>query len=549
MRSTLLILATILPIASYWIIGIRKASKARNLADYFVFNQEVSARDYANTSIGYALQMAALFLFADWGIRYGLGSLWTPVFWALGFWLLYMLLPRMLAYHGRGASTTLHQYLADQAGAGRGLRRLAASATILGLWGTMMAEADYATQVYVPVLPAEVWRWALLAFFVLAGTIYIVVNGYKAEVNTERFQVPTAYVAMLAVLLLCLPQVWIHSGPKPFLVATLLLALVFVGLLVGKVFLEGLRIFQDRQSLIPLFGLFSLAVVLSTTTLFFLPGSSPTVLDHSFREQLSAQGFLGLLSLFLANALWMPVDLSTWQRVASVKGTDVELLHGLRRGTLRVMLESPISWLLGVVLGLIIHGGGFLPITEDPSGGIAAFAAALWNGTLALYPDWFRLLLYPLFTVSCIAIMLSTVDSIVSAIAFTAYKDFLADSNNSNGLPAARAWTIRIVLGGLVAFPLLHLLFGSNLPAFLYAAYAAQLSLIVVVLLALYRRKLLQARAAYCSLGLGLLASAVGFLLALRIPDPRLQVLPPIVAILGAAIGYILGFAPSRSPR
>src|SRR5947209_16987248 len=101
-------LITICPIVGYLVIGLLPISRARNVADYFIYSQSVSTADYANTSVGYALQMAAIFLFAYWGALYGLGALWTPLFWGIGFWILIKLLPSYVEYHTRG--TTMHEY-------------------------------------------------------------------------------------------------------------------------------------------------------------------------------------------------------------------------------------------------------------------------------------------------------------------------------------------------------------------------------------------------------------------------------------------------------
>jgi hypothetical protein len=64
---------TALSICAYLAIGFSRASKARDESQYFIANQGVSTQDYANVSVGYALQMAAMFLFASWGFVYGVG--------------------------------------------------------------------------------------------------------------------------------------------------------------------------------------------------------------------------------------------------------------------------------------------------------------------------------------------------------------------------------------------------------------------------------------------------------------------------------------------
>ena len=539
-------LATVLPLALYMAVGLSKKSKSQTVGEYFIYGQKVSVQDYANTSVGYALQMAAMFLFAYWGVLYGLGALWVPLFWGLGFLLLYLLLPKFMRYHEQGTAKTMHQYLAQCYGGGRVLQSTAAIATIMGLWGTMMAEIDYVVQVYSPIFTNP---WAVYfsgAAFLVFGVLYIIINGYKAEVHTERIQVPLAYLGLIAVLILVLPAVWRHGGEKPYTIIFYLLLLTFTIIFVAKL-LQGWswrHPLRDKQILIPIVAAVGILILdhwLRAQPANLPAGAQPTVLDKPIGEQLYAQGWFALLSLFVANFLWMPVDLSTWQRVASVEGEGSEVLRRLRRGTLRVMLESPATWLLGVCLGLVINGGGFIPAGTDASEGLAKFSAALFDASAAPHLGSAALWLYPLFVMACISVMLSTVDSLISAIAFTAYRD-LPPYIESDNLRPARLWTLGIMLAGLVVYPLLRLGMGVNLPTFLYASYSAQLSLIVIVVFALTGARLSK-RSAIGSLVGGLLATAVTFVLAVRIPaSPEIAVLPPIFAVCGSFVGYILAY-------
>jgi Na+/proline symporter len=536
------LLASVFPILIYLIVGIfAKSSKVATIDDYFIYSQQVGVNDYANTSVGYALQMAAMFLFAYWGIIYGLGALWTAIFWFCGFALLYRLLPKFLPFHDN--PTTLHQYLAERFGK-KSIQRLAAAATIIGLWGTMMAELDYTMQVYSPLVTNTQSTFIIQTLFLAFGVLYIIVNGYKAEVNTERIQVPFAYAGLIAVLILTLPAVWIHSGPKAYTVIFALFIITLLLMVVGKMSADLRRPLHDWQVWIPLLALAGLVGVgwwVHSSGL--RPGANSTILDAPlFGTQLKAQGYFALFSLFIANVFWMPVDFSTWQRVASVEGKNQEGLERLRRGTWRVMFESPASWCLGIVLGLIIHAGGFIPQGTDPSEALPSFSTALENGVAARHFAWAAGWLYPLFIIACISIMLSTVDSIISAIAFTADRDLpITPESRKNRLAPARLWTLGIVVVGLGLYPLLRFILGANLPTFLYAAYSMQLSLLVIVLLALYNKRL-DGRAAVASVLCGFIATGIAFYLAIRVPDPDAAVLPPVFAVLGATVGYAMFF-------
>jgi Na+/proline symporter len=540
------LLATAIPLAVYLYFGFRKDSKAETIDDYFIYSQKVTTADYANTSVGYALQMAAVFLFAYWGVLYGLGALWTPLFWALGFWLLLRLIPKFIPYHKY--KVTMHEYLAQKFQAGRRLQIAAAVATIVGLWGTMMAEIDYTIQIYSPVIKSQKGIFLLGSALLIFGMVYILKNGYKAEVNTERLQLPVTYAGFIAVLVLSLPRIWLHAGTKAYWITWGLFLTTLLIMLVGKLLVGWRSALKDPQVLIPVLGLMGLFLIeyfISARALS--PGHEPSVFDQPLRTQMNAQGAFALFSLFLANFFWMPVDLSTWQRISSVNGGGAELSASLKRGTQRVLFESPATWLLGVILGLTISGGGYLKTGADASEGLISYSAALASGAgFPFVSNSLPTLLYFVFLIACLSIMLSTVHGILCAITFTAYKDL--PPYNKTGTKAARAWTIALILAGMIFYPLLRLHMGANLPTILYGAYSAQLCLIVVALVALYDKRL-EKRAAFWSIMFGFAGTIISVILAINVTDPDAAVLPPIFAIFSALAGYVIMFKRTRSAK
>lgn len=536
-------IATFVPLLIFIGVGFSKRSSARTDTQYFICDRSVSASDYANTSVGYALQMAAVFLFATWAILYGWGALWTAAFWCLGYVLLYFLLPRFLPYHAQSAPLTLHEYLARCYGDSKAVQRTAAVATFLGLGGTMMAEIDYTVQVYLPLLPRG--GLPLTVGFLILGLSYIVVNGYKAEVNVVRYQVPFAYCALISVLLLALPRVWQVAGPRAHSQIQALLLAVFVAMVAAKLTIKrgsasGWRVrAHDPQIIIPLVGLLCLWIEGIFVSAVLPPGNAPTILDSPVKTQVTAQGLIALSSLFIANVLWMPVDLSTWQRIGSVAGTNNKLLRNLRAGTFRIMLESPASWCLGVALGLIIHAGGFMAPNDDPWQAVALFSHAL-AGTDGRNVEVVLVsteIVYGLFVAACVAVMLSTVSSLLSAIGYTAYRDIVG--GGGTGLKHAQVTTAVVVVISFVGYEFLRGLLDASLATVLYGAYSAQLSLIIVVLFALFQRKLSK-RGAIVSIVFGLTGTGISTILAAR--TPGLSILPPLIAVGAAILGYILGY-------
>ncbi len=530
-------LGTFVPLAIYVYVGLSRRSRVRTEAEYFVSGRDVSGGDYSNTSVGYGLQMAAIFLFAAWGILYGIGALWTAVFWGVGYALLLRLIPRFAGFLDEPGPLTLHQFIRRRFGAGRSLQFVAALATTLGLLGTLVAEVDYTVLAYEPIsglLGFKVPAMLLEGFFLLAGLCYIVVNGYRAEVNAERIQVPVAYIGLLVILFGALPHVWSHSGGYEFYVAALFTGLSLALIVYGK-WSWGREVgVRDAQLAIPLIGLLVLAA-----EVFFVPanwpeGTNVTALEQPLWTQLTAQGFFPIVALLAANALWMPVDVSTWQRIGSVSGSGAERVRQIRIGTRRVMFESPATWCLGAVLGWVMVAGGFLPPTTDAYAAIGAFSQSLADGrvlgTSAVYGIWLA---------ACVAVMLSTVNALLSAISFTTDRDLVGD--RTENLNKARLITLALLVVGFAGYEWLRRGLGANLSTLLYGAYSAQLSLIVVVWLVLMDSNRRDARAAFASIAFGLVATAAATFGALwNINNPTLAVIQPLFATTGSVVGYLL---------
>jgi Na+/proline symporter len=543
-------IATAIPVTLSLFTGFRRESRASSEAEYLIAGQHVSANDYANTSVGYALQMAAVFLFADWGAHYGIGALWVALFWCLGFALLYWLLPKFMPFRDKTEPMTLHEYLAKSVGGSRRVQIVASLATILGLSGTLMNEVFYTLTVYEPVTGEGPLVRALAIVFLAVGMSYVVVNGFKAEVRAERVQMVIAYVGFIGVLVLSLPFVWSYATPTSYARVELGLIATLALLVVAKVnftsrFRSWRETFPDSQVVIPIIAI--LIILLQRQWTQMIPhGHVQSVLEKPFDVQITAMGWLGVISLFVANALWMPVDLATWQRVESVDGRDGKGLQRLRKGTLRVLIESPASWSLGVVLGWILSAGGFVPISGDTSAALGSFANALATGSRTAQVPWANLFLYVPFLAACVAIMLSTISGLLTAVGYTAYRDLLGPRTRT--LNRARIWTLGILAVTYVAYTAALNVPGATLATLLYGAYAMQLALIVSVLVVLAGGRG-SARAAFASIAFGMVASIVCTALAIWTGAEALYVLPPVAAVLVAIAFYCVVYPFERGTR
>jgi hypothetical protein len=111
-----------------------------------------------------------------------------------------------------------------------------------------------------------------------------------------------------------------------------------------------------------------------------------------------------------------------------------------------------------------------------------------------------------------------------------------------------RLVTTATLVAGFLLFEGLRGIAGADLPILLYGAYAAQLSLALIVFLALFRRRL-SARGAIGSVVFGLAATAAYVTYAVISKDQaNAYVQPPFFALVGGILGYAMCFRlPKRS--
>ena len=124
-------------------------------------------------------------------------------------------------------------------------------------------------------------------------------------------------------------------------------------------------------------------------------------------------GFAGLFSLMLLPLCWQFVDLTNWQRLLSVKmpESNSRINQDIKKGLLNFAIESPFTWILFIVFGLLITASlpswSFEDILID-------LPKQLINSNIFIE----QILGYT-FIVSIISIMLSTIDSFIMGISFT----------------------------------------------------------------------------------------------------------------------------------
>lgn len=475
------------------------------------------------------------------GYYYGYWTLVVPLAWCAGFLLLALAAGRLDAF--LQAPQTLHNYLGESHGGlqslgGRALVRVAAIATLLGLGGALFAELGYTADLVQHLLNRSVGFRYLLMFCLLASALlYVLPGGFRAVVNTDAHQLPIAYIG-LATFLAAIIYVGMRagaSGAQPTLMGIIAFATIALAVVAGIVTAE--KHAASTRVMAVVVPLVSLALVAGA----YLFGSSshPGQPTNIPRDVWTPQPMLPLaaLSLVLANGLWQFVDLSAFQRLTAIRlpSDKKSRTRSLRQAILWTALESPISWCIGIAIGV---GLGQIGTFGGVDGAWTAYeqflsSVARGDGVAIGLPEILRVGIIGLSLAGFIAIMLSSVDSLGSAVAFTTTSDLLgAFGKKKSTITHARTITVTVLITiwGLLSLWQALLSSQHDISAWLYTAYAMQLSLFGVCICALLSIRL-AAPLALSSVAVGVLSSAVVGVLLVSRQDPNVFVVPPIIAV------------------
>jgi Na+/proline symporter len=415
MNATLGFLAFVVSLLLYLLVA-RKAGKVQptHPNQFFLSQNAHDESQFAASQITYALQMATVypfFVFAFTGAWWI--AAWNTLFYAIGIILLYAVLPRFMSGHCAivGSSRTIHAFIANLHGA-PALRRFTAGMSIVGFTGLTAFELVWGARILRVLFGgnSSIYYLAIviLAFYLV---LYLWLGGQRGTINTGQFQLVIAYVGLHAAVAWALlqPKVSVANMDAP----VLLPVIVIIGVLMLVSRLRWLRLGLDSSKLerglafITISSLIvMLAVICSKSGVLSAASFTSKTIERSteFWWQLSAFALLPLFFQF--------VDMTNWQRMASLASSDqVGLLRHVRNGLWRYLLESPLSWLLPVVLGLCA-----IQMLGDKVEGDS------WDAFIARVIESSGLLnsiVATLIIAGVAAIFLSTADGLLSAIGYS----------------------------------------------------------------------------------------------------------------------------------
>lgn len=467
------VLVLVIPLVTYFCAAMSTpASRVSTLAEFFTAYKEVDASPYSNSSIAYAFQVATLFPFLYWGATGQLlPALVNALFWGVGIFLFRTSIDRILRLLRDSKDVSTLHGLLGVAFDSVLVRKVSALITILGMAGVALAEAYWGMQivkVFVPVnTPAY---YALVLGSLLFVLAYIWYGGAWGSMKTDMLQLAFAYIGF-TLTFLCL--IFLVLSRQQF--SNEMLGLVSFVMMVGGAFSIWIRI---RKGLHPVAKMdddeesylwasvrkvfsYLTVVALGLLTLAFailLVCAFESISVHVLVD-VGEPGWLGLVALSMMGVMFQFIDMTAWQRIQAIGGSDIKMRDDAKRGLLLYGVESPYSWILCLAMGVLIAQAYPQVITDpDAAGPLAVFPRMLFEtGSV------FGCVVAFAFMVAVAGVMLSTIDSAILGAMYAWVADIqgekFSDPNNNSEPELAQVHAAALQSGKKAAFWVVVLIF------------------------------------------------------------------------------------------
>lgn len=490
----LVALAAFLPILLSFASALRQNVTPGSARHFFLYDGGLDTGKFVTGTVGYSMQVASIYLFLLWFNSYGLWAFTVPLAWFAGYALLALLvrlklLDRFLTFQSDSV-VTIHGYVAETMGGNKWIAPLLAISSICGLGGTMLGEIDYALTYFVfPALtvtpPTGFLAVTVFVSVLMVAGSYIMWGGYVAAIDTDIFQVKIAYI-FVGVLVAAMSILASKAGNWLLVGAVGVVVTMFCMYAANRrAHLYRIdKTYETSRFDILIFYALAIMTIFGVTVGFFSP------IEHQAGVPIGTAvfsptstlplgfGVIGFLALMITNALWQLIDISSLQRLQSLKfdPTDPVEHKKLSSGLLAAGVEGTGSWCLVLVLAILAKAGGL-----DSTNFVAALGSM-----------WF---LVPVFVYVVVAFMLSTLDTLIAAAGYTFHYDgtrHLLPASARNDAIELR-WARFGTMGCLVMVSLLYYVIrthysddSAKLSTIVYAIYAIQASILGPVLVALF---------------------------------------------------------------
>jgi Na+/proline symporter len=393
---------------------------------------------------------------------------------------------------------------------------------MVALFGIIVAEMLGVTAIVSPFVGGDKdvsFLVAMVLFFLMV--LYTALGGNAGVQRSDQFQLGVAYVGLFTLLAGMMLVISDRATlPPHFGTSAAILTLAITAIFAVKRFriidataraiaddelandpamLRLARLYRRLETGLNVLAVASMASCLVAVAIAFARSTTMADAASSTRSPVESLPTIAIVSLALLPIAYQLCDISNWQRLGALRPDlspdNDEEDRKLVRSILRFSVEAPAVWLVLLAFGGIaaLYAG-----TAGGDGTLAAFVSALLAGD-----DLIGALACSLLLMAILAIALSTMDAVLSAVLLAFREDILfpdpdppaADEEVQREieLERNRKTNIYAIMFFFVALLLLKLgsqwlVFGEDVyVALLLAFYSAQLAFLPLIVGGVWR--------------------------------------------------------------
>lgn len=432
--------ATFFPIIFFSVVAILQGSRESrsdgqlevsnelSTDDYLIANRQANEGTFVNSSTAYMLQVSTTFYFVYWGYNYGLSNIWYIVAWAAG--IIYFSSFAEKLYELRKDYETLPSFISN--GSQSKLRSIASLTSMFAFLGVFYVEAFF-TADFVNLLSSKAeatsgsaYWWFIFIFISILTLLYSSLGGIRKVFATDQYQLAFSYFGFACIFAYLISMTLERSWVDGLLIAGLVVSAY------ALLAFSELKYKEGSMKFIFILASIALIVMAAVNTLShhgFVSGS--VTIQHIFKQVLEPWGAVTLLGFTILNVLWQFCDNSNFQRIASLElpETREQAVAKIKRNIRALYLVSPITWGMGILLGMAIRSSGFVPdaVGSEYLGTLSFLRDNALNG------DIYALMAVCALSIALISIMMSTADTAFVSFMHTYIRDLSRGKSISVG--------------------------------------------------------------------------------------------------------------------
>ena len=507
--TTFILIAATIPFVASILSALSPKTRVNDIGDYFLYDNKLDVDSFVKTTVGYSLQVASIFLFFYWTLTYGIAApVIVCISWGLGYVLISFLLQKgkldnllKIGADDDSHVKTIHGIIGNNVETkSLSFKNIivffAATASIIGIGGTMMTEVDYSTAYIVNAIGSAnnitigILTSSLISLAILLFTaFYVLWGGYRSVVFTDRFQTPVAYGAFALFSLILAIYGFGRSDPSntAIILSVIIATYSLIGwrrLILIKRFPNDPQLTSNRFSTFLTFSpIVFFGFILLVTNLSKFNFTSLDKLGESLFVPASnflGFGIWGIVALVFVNALWQLVDISSLQRLQSLEITENNNQRfEIGKALTNTGIEAGLGWIIICFVAVLLKEVGLS--SDFVKDMIMADNKLLVFGVIV-------------FIFTCVVYMLSTISGFISALSYISYYDLVpiisgayvtGEGEDRKKLALARMTTIAaLAIVAALYIALKTMVDGTQIAYVLYAIYAFQIVILPSAFLA-----------------------------------------------------------------